>query len=60
MKDYKDNATMELPGFGEPAFEAPEVRKEIPNPDKEKTSGRNNLICLRRWADRYQWTASLG
>jgi hypothetical protein len=32
MKDNKDHATLELPGFGEPAFLLPETRKPVPAP----------------------------
>ncbi|MBK1891138.1 hypothetical protein Undi14_13955 [Undibacterium sp. 14-3-2] len=46
MKDYKDNATMELPGFGEPAFEVPEVRKGNTKPRQGKNIRQEQLDLL--------------
>lgn len=38
MKDNKDHATLELPGFGEPAFLLPETRK--PGKSSQRQRGR--------------------
>lgn len=46
MKDYKDNATMELPGFDEPAFEVQEIRKGNTKPRDRKTMRQEQLDLL--------------
>lgn len=38
MKDYKDHATLELPGFGAPAFLFPETKK--PTKPAQRKRGR--------------------
>ena len=46
MKDYKDNATLELPGFAEPAFTEPEVRKNSGQTKRNRTTRQEQLDLL--------------
>ena len=46
MKDNKDNATMELPGFAEPISETPELRKNIAQPKRIKFAKQVQLNLL--------------
>ena len=46
MKDNKDNATMELPGFAEPETETPEIRKTITPPKRNRAAKQVQLNLL--------------
>jgi hypothetical protein len=54
MKDNKDNATLELPGFGTPAFVAPEPRKPpaLAQRNKGKKQQQLNLLEVLGPTDR--------
>jgi len=46
MKDNKDYATLELPGFAEPLVEAPELRKNTIQPKRCKIAKQVQLSLL--------------
>ncbi|MBI3284197.1 MAG: hypothetical protein HYZ65_05000 [Burkholderiales bacterium] len=46
MKDSKDNATMELPGFGVPAFRPQESRQINNRPRRNKIPKQEQLELL--------------
>ena len=46
MKDNKDHATLELPGFGEPAFLLPEAKKPAQPAQRQRGKKQEQLNLL--------------
>ncbi len=46
MKDNKDHATMELPGFADPAPETPELRQLVSPPKRNKIAKQVQMNLL--------------